>query len=515
MEVAAASDRPGLAAGNGASLAGKEPDSAQPAKAGGKAETLARKFIVAFSAMFIVPLLIAVYLFTEYANLGIKDSTQILAVGVFVLILGAAGFFIIQSIVHTLLRTAKDVAAIAGGDITRRLSTESAEAAEISDLARNFNRITSRLQQSVDSLQASKKQMQTLLAQVCSGATARHDLTDMFNVFLNTLLSLTGLDVGAIFLVSPDGKSLKVRVLAGLGEEMKATVVPTGEGIVGWVASQGQIVATSESMPWGKPEGLTTLERSMPWAIYVPIGTAGKIRGVIAIGLRQGQKEITGDDLVMIQNLATQVAVAVENAELKRRMEKTYVETVSALATAVEARDKYTRGHSKRVTEFSTEIARRMNRPEWFVKDVEAAALLHDIGKIGMPDHILHNKGPLPPDGLQFVLGHPIGGEVILKPVGSLARLCPIVRHHHERFDGEGYPDRLKGEDIPIAARIISVADCFDAMISARAYKPTRTREEAIKELIRCKGTQFDPQCVDVFVAYLAENPEAGILAPV
>jgi len=204
----------------------------------------------------------------------------------------------------------------------------------------------------------------------------------------------------------------------------------------------------------------------------------------------------------------------VENAELKRRMEVTYVETVSALATAVEARDKYTRGHSRRVTEFSTEIARRMNRPEWFVKDVESAALLHDIGKIGMPDHILHNRGALPPDGLQFVLEHPIGGEVILKPVGSLARLCPIVRHHHERFDGEGYPDRLKGEEIPIAARILAVADSFDAMISARAYKPTRTREEAIKELIRCKGTQFDPQCVDVFVAYLAENPEAGILAP-
>jgi len=479
-----------------------------------RTETLARKFIVAFSAMFVVPLLIAVYLFTEYASLGIKDTTQVVAVVVFVLLLGTAGFLIIQSVVHTLLRTARDVAAIAGGDITRRLSTETAEATEISDLARNFNRITSRLQQTVDSLQTSKKQMQTLLAQVCSGAAARHDMTDMFNVFLETLLSLTGLDVGAIFLMSPDGKSLKVRVLAGLGEEMKTTVIQAGDGIVGWVASQGRMVTTSESMPWGRPGGLTEIERSMPWAIHVPIGTAGKTRGVISIGLKEGQKEITGDDLVMIQNLATQVAVAVENAELKRSMEITYVETVSALATAVEARDKYTRGHSRRVTEFSTEIARRMNRPEWFVKDVESAALLHDIGKIGMPDHILHNRGALPPDGLQFVLEHPIGGEVILKPVGSLARLCPIVRHHHERFDGEGYPDRLKGEEIPIAARILAVADSFDAMISARAYKPTRTREEAIKELIRCKGTQFDPQCVDVFVAYLAENPEAGILAP-
>jgi HD-GYP domain-containing protein (c-di-GMP phosphodiesterase class II) len=267
-------------------------------------------------------------------------------------------------------------------------------------------------------------------------------------------------------------------------------------------------------MPWGRPGGLTELEKRMPWAIHVPMGAAGKTRGVISIGLREGQKEITGDDLLMIQNLATQVAVAVENADLKGRMEMTYVETVAALATAVEARDKYTRGHSKRVTEFSVEIAWRLNLTEWFVKDLESAALLHDIGKIGMPDHILHNRGALPPDGVSIVLGHPIGGENILRPVGSLARLCPIVRHHHERYDGKGYPDGLKGEEIPLAARILSVADCFDAMISARAYKPSRTREDAMEELIRCRETQFDPQCVDAFIAYLNENPEVGILAP-
>jgi HD-GYP domain-containing protein (c-di-GMP phosphodiesterase class II) len=195
-------------------------------------------------------------------------------------------------------------------------------------------------------------------------------------------------------------------------------------------------------------------------------------------------------------------------------MEKTYVETVSALATAVEARDNYTRGHSRRVTECSMEIARRMELPEAFVRDLEAAALLHDIGKIGIPDHILHNNGELPPDGLRFILEHPIGGENILKPVGSLSRLCPIVRHHHERYDGEGYPDRLKGEEIPLAARILSVADSYDAMISDRAYKPTRTKPQAIAELLACKGGQFDPECVDVFIAYLRENPEAGVLCP-
>jgi HD-GYP domain-containing protein (c-di-GMP phosphodiesterase class II) len=214
----------------------------------------------------------------------------------------------------------------------------------------------------------------------------------------------------------------------------------------------------------------------------------------------------------MIQNLATQVAVAMENSDLKDKMEKTYVETVSALATAVEARDKYTRGHSTRVTEYSVAIAKKLHMPEWFIRDLEYAAMLHDIGKIGIPDNILHNTGALPPDGVTFVLGHPIGGENILKPVGSLARLCPIVRHHHERYDGKGYPDSLKAEEIPLASRILAVADSFDAMTSDRAYKPTRAREDAVAELIRCKEYQFDPDCVDAFLAYLAENPEAGML---
>jgi HAMP domain-containing protein len=475
-----------------------------------KTKSVARKFIVAFSAMFLVPMLVAVYLFFEYTGVSTRDVPRIAAIFLFVILLGTAGFLITRSVVLTLLRTSRDAEAIADGDISRRLGTDAEF--EISELAKNFNRITSRLQQTVDSLQSSRKRMQTLAAQLFDTGSRPGDMTATFDEFLNTLLSLTGLEVGAIFLMSPDGKSLKVRVSHGLGEAQKTAVIPAGDGIVGWVASHGQMVTASESMPWKGGE-LSDLEKSMAWALHVPMAAGGKTRGVISIGLKEGQKEVSGDDLQMIQNLSSQVAMAVETAELKRKEERAYIETVAALAAAVEARDKYTRGHSRRVTEFSVGIAREMGKPDWFVKDLESAALLHDIGKIGIPDTILHNAGPLPPDGMAFILGHPIGGENILKPVGSLARLCPIVRHHHERFDGSGYPDRLKGEEIPIAARIISVADSFDAMISVRAYKPTRDREDAMKELVRCRGSQFDPTCVDAFIDYLKEHPEAGVLA--
>ena len=478
--------------------------------AGLKTKSVERKFILAFSAMFLVPLIVAVYLFFEYTEGPARDVPGIAVIFLSVILLGTAGFLITRSVVLTLLRTSRDAQAIADGDISRRLRTDAES--EISELAKNFNRITSRLQQTVDSLQSSRKQMQTLAGHLCDTGSRPGDMTATFDVFLKTLLSLTGLEVGAIFLMSPDGKFLKIRVSHELRESLKTAEIPVGNGIVGWVASHGQLVTTSESMPWKGGE-LSDLEKSMTWALHVPMASGGKTRGVISIGLREGQKEISGDDLQMIQNLSSQVAMAVETAELKRKEERAYVETVAALAAAVEARDDYTRGHSRRVTEFSVEIARRLEKPEWFVKDLESAALLHDIGKIGIPDTILHNTGPLPPDGMAFILRHPIGGENILKPVGSLARLCPIVRHHHERFDGSGYPDRLKGEDIPIAARIISVADSYDAMISVRAYKPTRDRADAMKELVRCRGSQFDPACVDTFIDYLKEHPEAGVLS--
>jgi HD-GYP domain-containing protein (c-di-GMP phosphodiesterase class II) len=454
-------------------------------------DTVARKFAIAFSAMFIIPMALSAYLFIEYVDAVRGNLLQLTLFSASVALLGTGGFFLCRSVVQALLKVTRDASAIAGGDLDRRLDTNIE--GEISELARNFNRITSRLQQSIDSLQSSKKQIQTLLSQVCVSFGQNVDMANMFEVFLRSLLSLTGLEVGAIFLLSPDGSELSLCASAGLREEFRGTVVRQGKGIVGWVATHGQLVTTSESMPWGRPDMLTPLEKSMPWAIHIPLRTSEKTRGVMSIGLAAGQREITGEDLLTIQNLATQMAVAIENAELKESMEKTYLETVSALATAVE-------------------IATRLDLPVAFVRDLESAALLHDIGKIGIPDQILHNNGSLPPEGLQFILAHPMGGENILKPVGSLGRLCPIVRHHHERYDGEGYPDRLKGEEIPLAARILSVADSFDAMISDRAYKPTRTKEEAMEELARCRGNQFDPHCVDAFLSYLRENPEAGVL---
>ena len=220
---------------------------------GTKTVTVARRFVVAFSAMFIVPLLVAVYLFFAYTEGSTRNVPGIAAIFFFVILLGTAGFLITRSVVQTLLRTSRNAEAIADGDISARLSTDAES--EISGLAKNFNRITSRLQQTVDSLQASRKQTQSLVAQLCDAGSRPGDMTATFDAFLSTLLSLTGLEVGAIFLLSSDGKSLKARVSHGLGEALKLAVIPADDGIVAWVATHGQVVTASESMPWkgGKP----------------------------------------------------------------------------------------------------------------------------------------------------------------------------------------------------------------------------------------------------------------------
>ena len=461
--------------------------------------------MVTFSAMFVVPLLVTVYLLTAHLSRAEWNSAQMTLFAFSVLLLGTAGILAIRSVVRALLRALRDAEAIADGDISRRLTPDGTS--EIGQLASHFNRIINRLEQTVGSLQASRKLTHDLLAQVCAADSQPGDMSGMFDACLNTLLSLSGLQAGVIYIVAGDAKTMKARVAAGLPAVEHGAVIGTADGAAGWVARHGQAATVSASTPWTAGD-LTEIEKCMSWSLHVPMTATGRTRGVISIGLLEGQKEIAAEDLLTIRNLANQVAVALENAELKRKDERTYIETVAALAAAVEARDRYTRGHSRRVTEFSVEIARIMGKPEWFVKDTESAALLHDIGKIGFPDTILRNAGPLPLDGMPLIRNHPLAGENILKPVGSLARLCSIVRHHHERFDGCGYPDQLKGEDIPLAARIIAVADSFDAMISERPYKPTRSHEDAMEELIRCSGTQFDPGCVNVFLGYLKGNPE-------
>ncbi len=186
------------------------------------------------------------------------------------------------------------------------------------------------------------------------------------------------------------------------------------------------------------------------------------------------------------------------------------LETVTALAFAIDAKDHYTQGHSQSVARLAAEIARELGLGNAEVEEIRLAGILHDIGKIGVPEIVLNKPTRLTMEEFDLVKSHAVLGEKILKPlkVKAIERIRRMIRHHHERFDGLGYPDQLKGEAIPLGARILTVADCFDTMISQRAYKRGRTTQEAVAELRRCCGTQFDPVPVDALIRVLALEEE-------
>ena len=183
-------------------------------------------------------------------------------------------------------------------------------------------------------------------------------------------------------------------------------------------------------------------------------------------------------------------------------------EAVGSLVRALEAKDPEIGEHSRGVRRLALLIGRGMSLPEGSLETLSAGALLHDVGKIGVPDRILHKPGRLTEEEYEAMKRHPVLGAGILVPSRSLAPALPMVRHHHERFDGTGYPNGLRGEGIPLTARIVSVADAFDSMIRDRPYGYGIAREAALKEIEKNSGTQFDPGIVDVLLRLAGEPDE-------
>ncbi len=224
-----------------------------------------------------------------------------------------------------------------------------------------------------------------------------------------------------------------------------------------------------------------------------------KLPGSIPRKSRYQWEEFVFDDLKMARTLAHQVAIAVENAQLYEKLMDSFYDTVEALAEAIEKKDRYTGGHTKRVVHFSTCIAKYCNLSEEEMDRIRLGAVLHDIGKIGIEDKILKKAAPLDPYEWPVMREHPELGYHIMKRVEGLKDVIPAMRFHHERWDGKGYPIGLKGEEIPLIAQIIAVADTYDAMVSTRPYRKGLDPKVAYDEIVRNSGTQFAPKVVEAF----------------
>ncbi len=249
--------------------------------------------------------------------------------------------------------------------------------------------------------------------------------------------------------------------------------------------------------------------RSRPEWVTIPflILTARGEKDDVLIGKSLGAEDY------LVKPLTRQELLTAVNARLSRAQEikiaqlhQAYEDSLTALANAIDVRDPYTRGHVERVTAYAQILAQQMGIRDGFLEQIRFGSILHDIGKIVIQDEVLLKSKPLTLDEWERMKQHPITGAEMIKDISYLAPAAPIIRHHHERWDGTGYPDGLKGEQIPLGARIVAVADSFDAMSIDRPYRNGRSLDDAYQEILNCNGSHFDPQVVKAFQRAWKQN---------
>ncbi len=330
---------------------------------------------------------------------------------------------------------------------------------------------------------------------------------DIYALVLESAVGIMGGHRGLIWLVKEVGGSHIAEVYPPHPERraqfrrLLATMRP-GEGTLGWAILNNQ---TSVSEDVSADPRYARLRQTIPnfkvgATISAPITVSGRVAGAITIGYPDPRK-FSQEEIDRITRFAGQLSVAIEHARQQESLKNMTLETVVALAESIESRDPYTGGHCMRLVQYAELLAREIGLSGSVLEVVRFGAALHDSGKVGVPDAILKKPGPLTPDEWAHMKLHPYIGAQLCKKVSFLGHIYPIVYHHHERWDGSGYPDGLAGEDIPLPARIVTIADAYDAMTNDRPYRRARGHDYAVSELRRHAGQQFDPALVEKFVA--------------
>jgi HD-GYP domain-containing protein (c-di-GMP phosphodiesterase class II) len=329
------------------------------------------------------------------------------------------------------------------------------------------------------------------------------DIDTLLDLILQKAEEVMEAEASSVFRIDEEKKELYFMTARGVkGKEVKEIRVPMGKGIVGWVAENKKpllVADVTKDKRWFKGVDKKTkfVTRSI---LAVPLFVKGKIIGVAEVLNKKGNRKFNQDDLEMYSALGNQIAIAIENASLYMELDELFLSSIRAIVEAIDAKDPYTKGHSARVVEYSLLIGNGLDLDKETTKELEVSAILHDVGKIGIPDRILTKPGRLNDEEFGYMKKHPEFGAEIVEPIGKLKKLMPNILHHHERYDGNGYPSGLKAKKIPLFARIIAIADSFDAMTSDRPYRPRLNIEIAFKELKDNSGTQFDPRLARIFL---------------
>ncbi|MFH1853937.1 MAG: HD domain-containing phosphohydrolase [Candidatus Omnitrophota bacterium] len=351
-----------------------------------------------------------------------------------------------------------------------------------------------------------------MLIQASRGMVLVTDVEKLVKLIAYIVKKYMKLKGASIFLYSETKETYELMSNRGANMRLNGNEAKTNSPLVTWLEEERLPLVRANMKNLNSLLGLKGQLDHLNCFVCVPAFWRKKLLGFLVLDEKKSRRPYKRIEIELLSMLSNQVAVALENARnfteinrLREREKESYFQTVLALAQTVDEKDAYTRGHLERVFLYGMSVAEELKDSSGFMEDIniddlKAALRLHDIGKIGIPDAILNKNDKLTPDEWSIMKQHCDIGARILEPIEKLKNVATIVRHHQEKYDGTGYPDGLKGDEIPLEARIIAVVDAFHAMTSDRPYRKALSEEVALTELKNNAGTQFDPVIAAAFI---------------
>ncbi|MEJ5375014.1 MAG: HD domain-containing phosphohydrolase [bacterium] len=339
------------------------------------------------------------------------------------------------------------------------------------------------------------------------------DLNGVFQRLLEQILQVLDADRAVVMMLDPLTKELQLRLSLARPQLGQLGDLLVSQTIVKQVLQDGAGLLIEDTLSQQPcKEAQIPGFQSIKSALCVPLLDRGQTMGVLYVDVLRKKRSFSQDDLQLLTAMAAPTSVQIRNIQFMEQIQQAYLDTLSVLANAIEARDHYTVGHTWRVTRMALAMVDHMGCDAQKRKYTEMGGILHDVGKIAVEDSILRKTGPLSPEEYQKMQLHPEHGARMLKDVEFLKPVVPYVLFHQERWDGKGYPFGLARDDVPWEGRLLAVCDAFDAMTSHRPYRQSMEPREAVVELKKYRGRQFDPQMVDLFLEVWAKGEVARIL---